>query len=164
MNGLVLMRYKLNPYFAILLLIGCFSCGPTSSHRQKAEELRESGDYQGAIDEFDKHIEYRLTISNRPEWENPYLYLLDEGDIFMQQNLPNKALEKYLRAKEMNVDQASVSDRLRRVGTWYEDRGDFKAAIEHLKLYRELDPLLFDPILDRIAKKIVVSEEGNKKD
>ena len=144
----------------LVLLAGVSGCGPASVnyHRVKADEHVKNKNYQRAIEEYWKHIAERLAIRDRPEWENPYLYLLDIGDIHLEQGDVAEALRHYELAEEKEVKQRYVNDRYRYIARWYEQHGELEKALEHLKLYRDKDPLLFDLMLDRIAKLILERE------
>ena len=92
--------------------------------------------------------------------ENPYLYLLDIGDIYLEQGQVEQALKEYELAEKNKVKQGYVNDRYRNVASWYEKKGELRKALEVLKKYRKKDVILFDLMLDRIAKKIVEIEEN----
>ena len=146
-------------YFLTLILL-VSACGFTPvPHSENAKQYVKEKKYNEAISEYEKHIKERLEIKNRPDWENPYIYYLDIGDIYLEEKDPGNALKYYLLAKEHDVKPAYVSDRMRYLASWYEEQGDLKAAIIHLKKYRDLDPTIFDLMLDRIAKKLVKQEE-----
>lgn len=145
---------KLILQFSLLLICSCSN----SSFRQRADVHRKDKDYQAAIQALEKHIASRLEIKNRPEWENPYLYYLDIGDIYLEQGDSENALKYYLLADEQKVKASYVDDRIRFVARWFEEKGDLKSAIELLQKYRERDPLLFDLVLDRVARQMVLKE------
>ena len=110
-----------------------------------------------AIKLYEAHINYRLKLDDKPEWENPYVYLLDIGDIYLNKGDVESALKYYLEVELKKVDVDYINDRLKKVAYWHEENQNFFKAIEHLKLYRDRDPLIFDLILDRISKKIITS-------
>lgn len=72
------------------------------------------------------------------------------------------ALEHYLEADARKVDAPLVSDRLRSVARWYEDHEQLEDAFKLLTQQRFRDPLLFDPTLDRLAKKMIEREDRKK--
>lgn len=132
----------------------------TLSMKQKADELSINKEYEQAIQAYQDHIKQRASIPNKPDWENPYIYLLDIGDIYLEMGMVEKALESYERAAQHDVKQGYVNDRLRYIATWYEEQGEIESAIEHLQKYREKDELLFDLMLNRLARKLVALEEA----
>ena len=149
-----------------LLIVGVLivSCvGVDDSSRARADRLSKEKKYQEAIDEYWRHIEDRLAVSERPNWENPYLYLLDIGDLYIEQGNVGEALRYYELAEEKHVKQGYVNDRYRGVAAWYESRGRLRDAIEHLEKYQDKDPLLFDLMLDRLSRELVEQEESKAK-
>lgn len=135
------------------LIASCALQSP--SHRDKADSYFSEGSFERAIHEYERHIQERLKLFDRPQWENPYLYYLDIGDAYLRMNRPDQALSTYLEAEERGVEVRFVNDRIRSLGRWYEENGDSLKAIELLKEYRERDPLLFDMMLDRISRELV---------
>ncbi len=144
---------------ACMCLIGCTALD-SSSLVDRAEQLTEGGRYPEAIDTYRNHIQERLDQSARPDWENPYFYLLRIVDLQLKQERPQDALRTCLEAERQGVETSLTSDRYRAIATWYEQRGDLSAAFEVLKSHRDKDPLLFDAMLDRIARAITASEAG----
>jgi tetratricopeptide (TPR) repeat protein len=118
--------------------------------------------YEEAIAAYREHIAERAAVSDRPEWENPYIYLLDIGDIYLQQGNVEQALTTYESAAEHDVKAGYVNDRLRYIASWYEEHGELEKAIEHLQKYRERDELLFDLMLNRLARQLVAREEAQE--
>lgn len=141
-------------------------CGPHRrgdfGHLERADELGRSGKYTEAIEEYRAHMEFRLSVKNRPEWENPYFYLLLIGDIQLGSGDVAAAEKSYLEARDREVDPYLISDRMRGIARWHEERGDLKAALEVLERYRELDPLLYDSMLDRIARTLTAKEDAER--
>jgi tetratricopeptide (TPR) repeat protein len=153
-----------------LLAFGTTGCGSLlfdggdMSHLREAEMLSRQGRYDDAIRAYEQHLLRRLEVDDRPEWENPYFYKLLIGDIHLRENAVDRALDAYQEAHRHGIDTVMVADRLRSVGRWYEQRGDYKRAFELLTAHRELDPLLFDTILDRVARRMVEAEERMSRD
>lgn len=142
----------------LLVLNGCF-WGLGESNKEKADRLRKTENYQSAIDSYYQHIQDRLAYEKRPDWENPYIYLLDIGDIYLEQDDLKKALEIYEHAEKEGVKQAYCNDRYRAVALWHEQRGELKESLEILRHYREKDPFLMDLMLDRLARQLVAQED-----
>lgn len=143
-------------YLIILIFL---SCTPKPSiHHNNAKELKEDKEFFKAIEQYQKHIDTRLAVKNRPEWENPYLYYLDIGDVYLEMNDEKSATKYYEMAEDKKVKPAYVNDRYRYVATWYEEKGDLKSALKQLKKYKDRDPDLFNLMMDRIAKEIVKKE------
>jgi tetratricopeptide (TPR) repeat protein len=103
---------------------------------------------------YREHISNRLEVADRPEWENPYFYLLNVGDIELKRGDVDKALAAYEEAERQRVDLPLVADRYRAVAVWYEEHGQLQKALEVLTKYREKDPLIFDSMLDRVAREL----------
>ncbi len=146
-------------FFILFYLSGCqIISSPAVRHLERAEELTRQNDLDGAISEYQAHMTYRLSLEKRPNWENPYFYLLLVGDLKLKQAKPEEALKFYAEAQDKGIDKSLISDRYRMVGYWYEEQGDLQKALEFLERNKELDPMLFNPALDRIAKAIVEKE------
>jgi len=141
------------------VLGGCPVGFSSPSHLERSEEFSRQGKYDDAIQAYRKHMEYRLGVAKRPEWENPYFYLILIGDIQLGQNKVDEAVKSYKEAEEAKVDQYLISDRYRGVARWYEDRGELARAIQFLGEHRAKDPLLIDAMLDRLAKELVRKED-----
>ena len=132
----------------------------TDSHAGRAEVLAKEGKYQEAIDEYELHLEQRLASESRSEGENPYFYKLLIGDLYLELNQVDKAVEAYEVALEREVRPGLTKERFRRLGNWYSERGEIEEGILVLKKYRELDPLLFDLEIDRLHKESLRRMEG----
>lgn len=133
---------------------------PDSQHLMKAEEYSRQEHYDKAIDEYRQHMHYRLGLTKRPEWENPYFYLILIGDLQLIQDRPTEARATLQEAEQHGVDANLISDRVRSLAHWYEERKDFSTAFALLQERREQDPILFDAMLDRIAKRIVAEQDA----
>lgn len=143
-----------------ILLVGCFWREAGKTLRQKADAYSQEKKYEEAISAYREHIAQRAAVVDRPEWENPYIYLLDIGDIYLEMGDVERALATYESAATHDVKAGYVNDRLRYIATWYEEQGNLDKAIEHLQTYRERDELLFDLMLNRLARKLVAREEA----
>ena len=134
----------------LLLALSLASCrvrsftwgSPGSTNLEKAEELLQDGRPQEAIQAYRLHMAERLAVQNRPDWENPFFYLLLIGDIQLDQGQVDAALASYSEAEKREVSPPLVSDRYRRIGRWYEERGRLEQAYEFLERHRRLDDLL----------------------
>lgn len=142
---------------SLLVLASCRSILGLNGSRllSRAEEYSRQGKTEKAIEAYNDHIADRLDDKKRPEWENPYFYELIIGDLYLREGKVAEALLSYERAENNKVDLVLVSDRYRYVASWHEKNGDIPAAMEVLKKYRERDSLLFDAMLDRLAKELV---------
>lgn len=105
-------------------------------------------------------MDERLEVRDRPEWENPYFYLILIGDIQLGQGDPIAARQSYDDAEKAGVDVALISDRYRSLAVWYEKQNRLKEAVEILKSRRDKDPLIFDSILDRVLKALTAQEDA----
>jgi tetratricopeptide (TPR) repeat protein len=145
---------------ASLSVHGCRTIlSPSESALSRAESFKREGRLDDAIEAFRDHMKNRLRIEDRPDWENPYLYLLTIGDLYLQKGEEETALAHYSEALEHGVESSLVADRYRNVARLYEASGRLEDAVSVLKDHRDLDPLLFDGMLDRISKRIVAEEE-----
>lgn len=134
---------------------GCFSSESAQLHA--AEELSSEGKPEEAIAAYRSHISERLETPERPEWENPYFYLLNIGDIELSRGNVDAALAAYEEAEREKVELPLVADRYRAVAAWYEEHGELQKALDVLTTYREKDPLIFDSMLDRVARELTKS-------
>ena len=144
-----------------LIIAGCAHYTP--DHLKKAEALTEQREFEAAKQEYRLHMEERLTEPTRPADENPYFYLLALGDLQLKQEDPKGALKLYEEAEQKGVENTLISDRFRSVALWYEARGETESALAVLKQYRNRDDLLFDAMLDRLARELTAKEEQHKK-
>ena len=143
----------------LVLSSGCFDIYSGSEQLRQAEELTRQERYDEAIAIYRAHMEERLAIEERQEWENPYFYLLLIGDVQLGRGEPAAALEIYQEAEQHKVEAGLISDRYRAVGRWYAEHGQLAKALEVLNNYRDRDSLLFDAMLDRIARQLTAQEE-----
>ena len=150
------MKNSLLPF----VLIALASCTPSSDSITYAEELSRKGNYASAILAYHEHIALRLKITDRPSWENPYFYLLVIGDLELKQGKTEEAFATYELAEKNGVDVLLVSDRYRYIATRFEEDGKLREALSVLTKYRDRDPMLFDLMLDRIAKKLTALEDS----
>ena len=139
---------------------GCFFFRDSRNNLEQAEELSRQNKIPEAIAAYRRHIAERMALDTRAEWENPYFYLILIGDLQLRQGDVNGALETFKEAQQKGVHVSLISDRYRAIARWYEERGDLEAAFQHLKKHRDLDPLLFDAMLDRLAREIVEKEDA----
>lgn len=156
--------------FRIIFMISMIFCltqchgglfSPRRSIVEEAEELTREQQFDQAIALYQRHIENRLKVADRPDWENPYLYLLAIGDLRLRQDKVAEAAAYYDQAEKKGVGAALVADRYRGLAVHFEERHELENAIEVLKKYRHLDPLLFDGMLDRLSKQIVAEEDSS---
>jgi tetratricopeptide (TPR) repeat protein len=133
-----------------------------SEELRKADELSRQGRHNEAIAAYRAHMQQRLAVTERPEWEDPHFYLLLIGDSYLHRGEPLQALSNYEEAERERVDATLISDRYRAVARWYEERSELREALEVLKKYRDRDSLLFDSMLDRVARALTESEDSQK--
>ena len=157
----MLRRYLLAPLLlaSSATIVACFS-SRTSDLVRQAEELTSEQRYDEAIQVYHDHIHNRLSTPDRPEWENPYFYLLMIGDIELLQGDITRALQDYEEAERQGVPRNLTSDRYRAVASWYEERQELEQSLFILRKYRDRDPLIFDAMLDRVARTLTERENG----
>ena len=148
------------PAISLLLALtaGCSFASDPATRLRDAEELTRQGNYDQAIESYQAHMESRIAATDRPEWENPHFYLLLIGDVELGRGDTGKALTFYEEAEQKGVATPLISDRYRAVASWHEEHGQLKEAMELLSKYRDRDDLLFDSMLDRIAKELTRKE------
>lgn len=149
----------------ILIQLGAcilFSTEERISHAKKASRLRYEQRYDEAIEEYRKHIDSRLSDSRREPDENPYFYEILIGDVLLDKGEPSQALESYLSAKDHEVEIPLATDRIRRVASYYREKGQYREALELLHKYRELDEFIFDIDIDEVAKLLVRKEDSKR--
>lgn len=146
-----------------ILLVPCFAFALTACrHKGKldnAEELLRQEKFDEAIELYKTHMSDRLSTKNKPEWENPNFYYLLIGDIELRRSKVDAAIANYKTAQENGIHSSLISDRMRYVASWYEEKGKYDEAIEVLKKNRQLDPLLFDAMLDRLSKDLIRTQD-----
>lgn len=150
----------------VLVCLSAVACRSLFSrprdYAERAEELVREEKYDEAIEAYRKHMNARLNVKDRPDWENPYLYLLTIGDAQLAQGKVDDALASYALAEKNQVGNGLVSDRFRNVAIYYEEHDRLQDAINVLQTYRDRDPLIFDGMLDRLSRKLVREEEASK--
>ncbi len=147
-------------FLLLLICIPLGNCRSVSRNRlDNAEELLRQEKYDEAIVLYKEHMKNRLGTKNKPEWENPYFYHLFIGDTELRRSNVTEAIENYKIARDNGIHSGLISDRMRYVASWYEEQGKLEESIEFLKTNRELDPLLFDAMLDRISKEIIYRQD-----
>ena len=153
----------INRLAIFLLCLFIFSSCSGSNSRALAAKYSKEKKYEEAIQEYRNHIQERLKVTSRPEWENTYIYLLDIGDLYLEQGNVEEALATYKEASEHEVKKSYIADRYRYVANWYANKGDIKSALKLLEKNREQDPLLFDLMLDRLARQLIKEEDNKEK-
>lgn len=141
---------------------GIWHSSEGSKWLRKAEEYSRQGDYDQAIDAYRRHIQERLEVQPRPEWENPYFYLVLIGDIELGRDRPAEALSAYQEAEKRGVDMYLIADRIRSLAGWYEKNDQLDAAIGLLNNYRDKDSLMIDAMLDRLSKELTRREDNER--
>lgn len=151
-------------FILILFLAGCqvffgtFSWSGTADVK-KAEELSSQERYDEAIALYQKHLERRLSDKRRADDENPYFYKILIGDTYLKAKKPKEAEAAFQEARAHEVETPLVTDRFRKLGKFYSDRGRFQEALAVYKKYRELDPFVFDIDIDETHKAMVEEED-----
>lgn len=145
--------------FLTVLFSNCSIFEAKQTGNIKAKELVKREEYDKAITKLEEHIRERTKVKNKPKWENPYIYYLDIGDIYLKKNEPEKALKYFLVADSKKVDKAYINHRLRSIANYYVSKNQYEKAIKHLNSFKHRDELLFGLMLDRIAREIVEKED-----
>lgn len=143
--------------------LGCVHVGSSSDLIAQADSDLEHGRYEEALEGYRRHRDERLTATDRPEWENPHFYTLLMGDVELRRGDPEAALRLYTQADQEQLLSSLVADRYRALAVWHLDHGQFDKALDVLKAHRTRDPLLFDAMLDRVAKQMTRQEESHSK-
>lgn len=144
-------------------LVSCISVriiggGSPAEYLAAAEQYTEKGDYPAAVAAYEEHMKMRLARKERPEWENPYFYLLMIGDLELRQDHDAAAKKNYEEALEKSVEKALVVDRFRMLADWYAKKERYDEAIALLTTHEDLDPILMNLSLDRVARASVSQE------
>jgi tetratricopeptide (TPR) repeat protein len=166
------VRRSLNKTITAALFLAATSliaCSLGSDELRRAEELTREGRYDEAIVAYREHMESRLEVSNRPEWENPYFYLILIGDVQLSRGEPTAALTIYEESESKlascqdpeakKFHETLLSDRYRAVASWYAEHEQLEKALEILRRYRHRDTLIFDAHLDRVARALTEREQ-----
>ncbi len=143
--------------------LSCSQVGSSSDLIAQADSDLEHGRYEEALEGYRRHRDERLTVSDRPEWENPHFYTLLMGDVELQRGDPEAALQLYTLADQERLSASLVSDRYRALAAWHLEHGQFEKALDVLNTHRDRDPLLFDAMLDKVAKEMTRQEESRSK-
>jgi KDO2-lipid IV(A) lauroyltransferase len=164
------ITHRAQKLLLFILFFGASACSIGSSDLQQAEQLAKAGKYDEAIETYRSHMQSRLEVGDRPEWENPYFYLILIGDVQLKRGDPVAALTMYQEAdtkllscedpESKKFHETLLSDRYRALATWYSDHEQLEKALEILRQFRERDSLIFDAMLDRIARKLTEQEQA----
>ncbi len=165
------MRRSLDKTITTALFLAAASlaaCSLGSDELRRAEELTKEGRYDEAITAYKEHMESRLEVTDRPEWENPYFYLILIGDVQLSRGELPAALTIYEEAESKlascqdpeakKFHETLLSDRYRAVASWYAEHEQHEKALEILRRYRHRDTLIFDAHLDRVARALTERE------
>ena len=156
-----MIRTFLSAILVIFLFPGCLSSlNGAHDFLRQAEEAARRQDWEQAMVNYRLHIDYRLSLKERPEWENPWFYLLMIGDIELGRDKPGEAVQNYEQAFERGVEKNLVSDRLRLAATWYEQHDRIPEALTLLTRHRDKDEILFDIMLDRLSRELTRREDA----
>lgn len=142
-------------FFALLISLssGCFWGNHHLDHLHNAEEFEKENRFDDAIAEYRLHMDSIKEREHKETWDNPSFYRLKIGDLKLQKSLPEEALQEYLLAEKEGIQSESISYRIREVAKWYRDKDELDKAFELLSSYRSRDPLLFNALLDDIARE-----------
>lgn len=132
-----------------------------------AELLEKKEDYQGALHALETYLmllqadanrEHRIKELNYPvQGWNPFFYALKAGDLALKLEQPESAMSYYALAHSKGMKQSFLSDRLRLLARWHEERDQPNCALKILDTYLTLDPVLFNLVADRVAKESIES-------
>lgn len=142
---------------------GCAVVDSSSDLVTRAEVAMEQGRYDEALESYRAHRDERLAAADRPDWENPHFYTLLMGDVELRRGNPEAALKLYTQADQEHLSPSLIDDRYRAVATWHLQSEQFDKALEILKAHRARDPLLFDAMLDKVAKRMTKNEDSHMK-
>ena len=141
--------------FCCTLLLGCSVTTSVQHENQylRDADLREaSQDYQGALQALEQYL--MKPPSDRTEW-NPFFYALKAGDLALELEAPEQAMDYYVLAYAQGLSVAHLSDRIRLVARWHEERGEPHCALQLVDRYQRLDPLLFHLVADRLSRQML---------
>lgn len=133
---------------------------PEASHAKIAAALSKAGRYDEAIAEYQRHMEVRREVKNRPASENPSFYYVLIGDVHLKQGDSQGAQDAYAQAEADGVEKDLLVDRYRQTADWLASRGRDDDAIALLRQHRELDAFSIDVDIDRLQKAMVAKEQG----
>ena len=151
---------RLGTTVAFLQVVGCSNITSSPDLVTQAEADLEVGRYDQAIEAYRSHRDERLEASDRPDWENPHFYTLLMGDVELRRDQPERAMQLYQQAEREQVTPTLVTDRYRAIATWHTEHDQLDEAMTVLKTHRARDPLLFDAMLDKVAKKMTARENS----
>lgn len=167
-SGPALLPALRMPALIMIALLSLSGCSPhtlyfwgSKSYVELAEEAAVKDNAPEAIEFYRRHIQRRLAATSRPAWENPNFYLISIADLQLKKEQVAEAIATIREAEAAQVDKNLISDRYRLVAEHQEKKGNLTAAMELLKEKRELDPLIYDNYLDRLAKAIT-EQEGKR--
>lgn len=153
----------------LVTAISLGGCSLSSDELRRAEELTREGRYDEAIAAYREHMESRLEVTDRPEWENPYFYLILIGDVQLSRGDPTAALTIYEESESKLLScqdpeakkfhETLLSDRYRAVASWFAEHEQLEKALEILRRFRHRDTLIFDAHLDRVARTLTEREQ-----
>jgi signal transduction histidine kinase len=120
------------------------------------------GDYQNALDFYLKSLQILKEIGNK---DGEAKTLLNLGTLYIKEKVGEKALQ-YLRealviAKETKSKQL-IYETHKALSENYELIGDFSKALEHYKLFHEIEEEVFNEEADKKTKKLIIHFEAEK--
>jgi tetratricopeptide (TPR) repeat protein len=81
------------------------------------------------------------------------------GDLYLDTNRIEQARKAYLVAKENDVEKDLFIDRWRKLARAYSKGGDIERAINTLREYRDVDPVVFDYDIDQLHKQMIRADD-----
>jgi tetratricopeptide (TPR) repeat protein len=145
--------------YASLVLFST-SCVTTTSGvatLAEADKLREEGKYDKAILAYKAHVDSRENAYFKSK-DNPYFYYLIIGDTYLEKDDADNAEKSYELASSKGVEKKLIADRWLNFARWLKDKKEFERAYMLLLKHRNLDPLLFDGLLDEVSRELVQDE------
>ena len=143
---------------SLSLLVVAPGCSSFVSSQQENEFLRDAEvreatrDYQGALQALERYL--MDPPANSENW-NPFFYALKAGDLALELEAPEQAMDYYVLAYEQGLSSPHLSDRIRLVARWHEERGEPHCALQLVDRYKKLDPLLFHLVADRLSRQML---------